>query len=632
MCGVVGVLSDMPSMYEPHILEPMLDTIRHRGPDDFGIERLVQDGLAFGHARLSVIDLSEHGHQPMWSHTGDSLIVYNGEIYNYQGIKSELESMGISFRSNCDTEVIINGYAAWGTRIIDKLHGMFAFAIWDQRTKSLLLVRDRLGMKPLYYYYNESQNLFIFASEIKAIVQHPSVAKEVNPYALKSYLSIGYTFAPQTMFKGIYKIPSASIMTFKPGHGAPHVEHYWQIREVAGRHCKKDGREQIRSLVENAVKKRMISDVPLGAFLSGGVDSTLVVGLMSRLTQEPVRTFVAAYAVGPRSVKYNVDAEYAEIAAKHFNTRHTRFTIELNTEILKASVRRLVRAMDEPINEASALSSLLLAEKVRESGITVMLTGNGSDELFGGYPRYQNDILISWAQKIPEVVRRNSLLGIIPSPNLRKVLRKAAVPPFTVERLMEWWGCFSPETLHSLVIPSYHLDLDPVQNAMQTVIQEIQKMDGSPDNRDLMAFADLRLWIAENNNMVIDKTTMNHSLESRSPFLDYRLVEYALSIPFVEKAAFGREKHLLKSIFKDVLPDSILKRPKHGWLSPYFYWMRDALWADIQEVIGRLPETGLFTKEVLQYTQKFVPVGNYPLELWTLYIFGLWYEEFIGYK
>lgn len=630
MCGIAGILGSGGRDLRQETLARMRDAIRHRGPDDTGLEVLAEDGVAFAHVRLSILDLSTAGHQPMWNDSRSVMLVFNGEIFNFKEIRSELEARGKVFRTQCDTEVLVKGYEVWGRDLVHKLNGMFAFAVWDRTARSLWLVRDRLGVKPLYYFHDKDKRLFLFASEIKAILEHPSVGRKVDPEGLQSYLSMGYVVPPCTMFQGIRKLPAAHELSLEEG-GQPRISRYWDLHGIASQRGigRRQAEEEVRSLFESAVQRRLVSDVPVGAFLSGGVDSTLVVGAMGKLMKEPVRTFAAAFEVGSRSFKYNVDADHAEKVATYFGTRHTRLEIPLNSGLME-SLRRLVVAMDEPHGNPTSLATLLLSERVRQEGISVAMSGDGSDEIFGGYPRYQEDIRLGWFQKIPAGLR-NALPreAIAASPRLRRLsmaLAKGDFPPLTAERLLTWWWVFDMNAQKGILAEDMLAPGNAAKEAMEDVLSRIRPRKGV-GQLDAMMYSDLCLWIPEESNMRMDKTSMSVALETRAPFLDYKLIEYAMSIPFSDKAGLGSGKRLLKSAFRDILPKDVSRRPKWGWVAPVHHWTKSLLWDDAVKAVSELPGTGVFSEGVRDLV-KDREAAN-PLQIWTLLVFSLWHKAFI---
>ena len=403
MCGIAGVWTQDREIEEA-VLRRMLQLLQHRGPDDNGIEFALDRRVALMSTRLSIIDLTSAGHQPMRSEDQALSLAFNGEIYNFRELREELNRRGHHFHSSTDTEVVLKGYQEWGIDIVDRLVGMFAFAIWNGTEECLWLVRDRLGEKPLYYWYDSNRQELAFGSEIKALLAWPAIQREVNPEALHCYLALGYTPAPHTMFQGIHKIPAAHRLRFD-GTDIK-IEPYWNVGNLGSMRVSKEAhRRNIRELVTQAVEERLMSDVPVGAFLSGGVDSSVVVGLMSRAMKQPVKTFSTAFEVGPRSFKYNVDSEAAKKVSRYFGTDHTELTIQVSPDAFLKTLRQMVLHLDEPQAAPAIVASFLAAEKVSEHGIKVILTGDGSDECFAGYGRYLADRKVDLLRRIPRPLR-----------------------------------------------------------------------------------------------------------------------------------------------------------------------------------------------------------------------------------
>ena len=627
MCGIAGIFSKDPRGLNEVILKRMQVTIRHRGPDDLGLVYLPEQGIGLAHTRLSVIDLTPEGRQPMWNAVHNVVLVFNGEVYNFREIRSQLESCGYAFRSKTDTEVILHGYEEWGIDVIHRLNGMFALGLWDSRLHRLYLVRDRLGKKPLYYWYEPVSRTLVFASEIKAILQHPWVERKVSPEALHCYLELGYVPAPYTMIQQILKLPPAHMLLIE-GDGEPIIQRYWNVEKIGRLHLSaSEHRRQVRTLVEAAVERRLISDVPLGVFLSGGIDSTIVVGIMSRLLKEPVRTFSAAFDVGTRSFKYNVDADMADYVSRYFSTHHTRLTIALKDNLI-ATMRRVVYHVDEPHSNPTLVTTYLLAEYVKQQGITVMLTGDGSDEIFGGYHRYRYDRVLDYLRLIPSPMR--IAIGAIANctgraHRIRNVLRKADGAPLSAQRYLGWWTIFPADLRAQILSPEWR----QFQEIPQQIVSMVLKYAQTVNNQEAISYTDLRLWLAEESNMRVDKMTMAHALESRSPFQDYALVEYAMQIPFRQKARLNNYKKLLKETFTDLLPKTVLDRPKLGWNSPVYHWVRTILKKEAQQLIMYLPSTGIFTNEV----QSLLEEKDYSFvrsnQIWSLVVFALWFQIFI---
>lgn len=631
MCGIAGIFSAHPPKFD-EILTRMQNSISHRGPDDSGIDIISEAGSGLAFARLAIIDLTSAGHQPMWNPNRSIALVFNGEVYNFKELRHELIGLGHRFFSKTDTEVILRGYEEWGIDIVRRLNGMFAIAILDMRpmtehsAPTLYLVRDRLGQKPLYYWYNPRTKTLLFASEIKAILQYSQVERTVAPDALHCYLVMGYVPPPYTMFQGIRKLPAAHFLRVSHG-GELHIKRYWEVPVVENiKQSKEEYQHHIRTLIEAAIKRRLISDVPLGAFLSGGIDSTIVVGVMSQLLKEPVRTFSTAFDVGPRSFKYNVDADMADLVSTHFKTNHTRFTITPEIDLIK-QLRQIVYQMDEPHANATLVSTYLLSQAVKEHGITVILTGDGSDELFGGYPRYQLDWQLDWMAYVPQFTQQwliHAAKYFKRAEKVAKGFEKANLPPMSAARYLTWWGLFDSAELTQYLNPSFSAR----DSALEHVVRSVLKNKGSfSNNQEAMCYTDLKLWIAEESNMRVDKMSMAHAVEARAPFLDYTVVEYAMKIPFRQKVGWGNYKKLLKETYSDLLPDFVLNRPKKGWFSPRHYWVNDFIWKEVQSAVRYLPQTGIFRPDICQLVEQHPTI--IPQKLWTLMIFSLWYQIYV---
>jgi len=626
MCGIAGIYSkDKGWVNEcPHLYQ-MQRVMGHRGPDDAGVDVLPEHGVGLVHTRLSVIDLSPAGHQPMWNNDKSIGLVFNGEIYNFPELRRQLESMGTVFHSHTDTEVILRGYETWGIDVVDRLNGMFAFALWDGKQRLVWLVRDRLGKKPVYYWHDATKGILLFASEIKALLEWPCIRRKVDPSALHCYLTLGYVPSPHTMFDGIKKLPAAHWLRYD-AHDLE-IRRYWNVSALGTWQASpQEYRQHIRGAVEQAVERRLISDVPLGAFLSGGVDSSIVVGLMSRLMKEPVRTFSAAFDVGAASPKYNVDADAADLVSQSFGTRHTRFVVK-TTDDLFETLKKVVWHLDEPHANPTLLSTFTLARLVKQQGITVTLSGDGSDEIFAGYDRYMDDRYLSWARLVPKPIRhaiRNVARYKGNSERFVKALNKADLSPFSPERYMTWWNIFSPQERAAILPAPWCHPVDAPNQCIQSVLDSVS----TSNDQEFQCYADLALWISEESNMRLDKMSMAHALEVRSPFLDYHLVEQAMAIPFEQKVGWRESKQLLKNTFADLLPDFVLKRQKWGWQAPAHYWLTGSMWKDAEKLIKWLPETGIFSPKVCDLVDNYH--WTHAQRVWTLMVFALWHQEFIG--
>jgi asparagine synthase (glutamine-hydrolysing) len=563
MCGIVGALDFGAASTARGTLEAMTSALAHRGPDGERVATSPPAGL--GHRRLRVIDLSERADQPFWNERRDLAIVFNGEIYNFRELRAGLERAGARFRTSSDTEVVLELYAREGVNVVEKLDGMFAFAVWDEKRRSLFLARDRSGKKPLYYYQDARR--FLCASEIKALHRHPGVSREPNFDALSLYLTYGYFPAPLTAYSNVSSLPPATWMLVD-ANGKRETKRYWAPSfEVNGIRSLPEAIERLRPLARDAVSKRLVSDVPLGAFLSGGLDSTVVVGLMSESMGRPVSTFSIGFEGAP---EYD-EVAFAEEAARKFGCDHTSFRVAPPGPEL---VETLVHHHDGPFGDSSAIPTYIVSRLARGK-VTVVLNGDGGDELFCGYSRLAACAI---SERIPQPLRSIAALGghLLPAPRshagaLRRIRQflDVSARPFR-ERIQSWCSFFTDAELHgllrqrSLVDPSAHFEaiLDEVEGA-------------SPLARAL--YLNYRTYLPEDLLVKMDRTTMAHGLEARSPFLDLALTEFAGSLPDSLKLRGFSTKVVLRQAFRDLVPPSILERPKMGFGAPLAKWFRGEL-------------------------------------------------------
>jgi asparagine synthase (glutamine-hydrolysing) len=563
MCGFVGTFDFGGASTDRATVERMARALSHRGPDGSGADR--SGRVALGHRRLRVIDLSERADQPFWNERHDLAIVFNGEIYNFRELRTELERTGSRFRTSGDTEVVLELYDREGERVVEKLDGMFAFAVWDERKKRLFLARDRCGKKPLYFYQDGGR--FLFASEVKAIHEHPSVSLEPNLDDLYFYLTYGYFPSPRTAFANVCSLPPATWM-FVNENGERRAGRYWAPpHEVNGIRKLPEAVERLRPLARDAVRKRLVSDVPLGAFLSGGLDSTIVVGLMAEEMGRPVKTFSIGFEGAP---EYD-EVAYAEEVARRFGCDHTSFRVEPPGPDL---LETLVRHYDGPFGDSSAIPTYVVSRLAR-GRVTVVLNGDGGDELFCGYSRLAACAI---SERIPVPLRRVAALGgrLLPAPkahasSLRRVRQflEVSARPFR-ERIQAWCSFFSPEDLERLLLPGKAFD---ASDYLEKVLGEVE--DGSPLARAL--YLNYRTYLPEDLLVKMDRMTMAHGLEARSPFLDFRLTEFVGALPDSFKLSRFRTKVVLREAFRDLVPRSILERRKMGFGVPLGAWLRGGL-------------------------------------------------------
>lgn len=572
MCGIAGVvaLGDAGrTPVEAGEARSMASRVAHRGPDGRDAWAAPSGAAALGHARLRVIDL-ETGDQPMPNEDGSVQAVFNGEIYNFRELRAALERRGHRFRSRSDTEVLVHGYEEWGDALPERLDGMFAFAVWDEGRGRLLMARDRAGKKPLFW--TRVAGRLAFASEIKALLALPWVEDEVDPRAFPFYLAYGYVPAPGTFQAGIRVLPPASRMVVEAGEarvGRP--ERYWRLRWRSPRRSalpREEAVQGVRRLLDQAVARRLVADVPLGAFLSGGLDSTLVVGLMRRHVEGTLRTFSLGFADDPT---YD-ETRYARVAAERFGTEHTEFRVDADEVEL---VDRLVEAHDQPFGDSSAIPTWIVSRLTREH-VTVALTGDGGDEMFAGYPRFLGMVL---AQRMPRwMAAAGDAVGRRlphhrdfrhPTRRFSRFFRAAALPP--EERMLRWIG-FLPARLGELLRPELR-GLVGREELTASFREPWEEAEGaSPLARTLaLNFA---TYLPEDLLVKADRCSMAHGLELRSPFLDTALMEFAAGLPDAWRIRRGSLKWLLREAFPDLLPPEILGRGKMGFGVPLPLWFR----------------------------------------------------------
>lgn len=623
MCGICGVAGPAA---RAELVERMCGQIVHRGPDDQGI--WAQPGVALGMRRLSIIDVAG-GHQPMSNEDGAVWIVFNGEIYNYLDVRKDLEGRGHRFATRSDTEVMLHGWEEWGESSVEHLRGMFAYALWDRRTDTLFLARDRLGKKPLYY--TVVNNTLFFGSEIKAILAYPEVPREVNPAALDAYLTYRYVPGSVTMFQGIHKLLPGQTLTWRAGEIS--LRQYWQPRYEAHAQVASEEEyiERTTELLRESVRIRLMSEVPLGAFLSGGLDSSVVVGLMAGLMDQPVKTFSVGFGEGG-----DIDeVAHAKIVAEHFGTDHHEITVKADAAEL---LPRLVWHMDEPVADSAAIPTFLISE-VACKEVTVVLTGEGSDELFAGYPRYYGDRLLSMVEFLPQPARKPLAAAsyLFPSTSDQRLVRYAhralrGAGQSRAERYRNWMTVFQQSEKEALYSPALRAALGQGRQ-----VHPGEPVLTGPIARDFlhtMLEYDVLGWLPEDLLMKVDKMGMAASIEARMPFLDHVLFEYVAGMPEAMKLRGRTSKYILRQISKGLLPESIRQRKKHGFDVPVNRWLRSDLRPMLHELLGadRLRAHGFFAPEAVAQLIEEHESGrrDHQHRLWTLLCFQLWYETYIS--
>ncbi len=621
MCGICGYINfDKQDYAREQDIRRMCDVIVHRGPDEDGY--FVHDNVALGMRRLSIIDL-QTGRQPIANEDKSIWIVYNGEIYNFPELRKELEAKGHIFRTRTDTETIVHAYEEWGVDCPNRFNGMFAFAIWDDRRKQLFLARDRIGIKPLYYYFDEHR--LVFGSELKSIVQLPTVPRELDLEALDLFLTYEYIPAPYSILKGIRKLPPGHLLLAKEGKIETHQ--YWEVHFQENGRSFEDYKEELLDILQDSVKKRLISDVPLGAFLSGGIDSSTIVALMSRVMDQPVKTF----SIGFENQTYN-ELDYARTIAKHFNTDHHELIIQPDA---LAWTEKLVYMLDEPFGDFSIFPTYLVSKMAREH-VKVVLSGDGGDELFGGYETYIADWTDrAYRRMVPEVVREKMIAPIaawLPPTEKKKGLINR------IKRFVE--GSHLPEDLEHTRWMTFLAEEEKAKFYSEDVVmarngrtaydfmrQYFRKAaTRDPLNRQL--YVDIKTYLVDDILVKVDRMSMAVSLEARVPFLDHRVVEFSARVPGEYKLNKNRTKIILKEALKELLPPEIIHRGKEGFSIPIKSWIKKELKPLMLDVLS--PETikrdRLFNPAYVQrlIDEHLANKENHSHRLWALMVFHIW--------
>lgn len=632
MCGIAGIISLKEGLpVEEKLAWRMADVIAHRGPDDAGVYLSPDKRAALANRRLAIIDLSPAGHQPMPSTSGRFWITYNGEVYNFADYHPELEEAGYAFRSQSDTEVILNLFQEHGPAALGRLRGMFALAIWDERDKSLFLARDRIGVKPLYYTFAGGQ--FIFGSEIKSILQHPAVSREVDEEALYHFLSFLTTPTPKTLFKGIYKLPPGNFAVLNAS-GDLRVEEYWDIFDDAQPHpgwTSQQYQEALLAELRESIRLRMVSDVPFGVFLSGGIDSSANVALMAEQMTQPVQSFSIGYAGQER---YN-EFSHARLAAEQFGADYHEIIID--EEDLLNFLPGLIYHQDEPIADPVCVPIYYVSKLARDSGTIVIQVGEGADELFAGYTHWLDILGLyhgAWQTftRLPGSLRRLMLAG---APFSRDSIRYEFVRRATHGEELFWGGAeaFGEARKNRLISTGLRARLGGLSSwdVIQPYRRRFEKRsqgisgNGAGDYVNWMAYLDLRLRLPELLLMRVDKMSMATSIEARVPFLDHRFVGLAMSIPEQIKLEGRTTKHLFKQAMRGILPDQIIDRPKQGFSVPVNEWLESRLGDVIRrKLTGFTRRTDYFDPEAID---SMIRHNDYLT--WYLLNFALWHELWI---
>lgn len=632
MCGIAGWINldtTKPDLGDVDgVLHSMCERIVHRGPDSEGL--WWDDTVALGMRRLSIIDLKT-GDQPVFSEDGTVVVMMNGELYNYREVRAELEKDRIMFVTKTDTEILPHLYKKYGDAFIDHVNGMYAFSLWDLARKRLILARDRFGEKPLYYGIFDGK--LIWASELKALTAHPSVTTELDLDALRHYLSFDYVPAPLSIYKGIYKLPAAHILTVENGEIRTH--RYWDVKD----HVAKDGKvetlaekaEELRELLSDSVRMRLVSDVPLGILLSGGIDSSSIAAFAVQHATERVKTF----SIGFEEDSFD-ESRYARLVAKHLDTEH--YEDKLSATTAGDLIEDIGEWLDEPLSDGSLIPTFLLARFVRKY-VTVALGGDGGDELFAGYPMYRAHKIASMYRLVPGFVRNGLVRPAVEKlpvshKNLsfdykaKRFVRAAELDP--VARHHSWFGSFALGDQDDLLTREVREQASADIYAAARDVHE-----NSPIKGDLarMQYLDVNFYLAEDILTKVDRSAMQVSLETRAPFLDPRIADYAFSLPMKYKLRGSNGKVILKKAVEPLLPKTIIQRPKKGFGIPIAAWLRGRLRYLLHDLLSpdRLKEQGIFEPA---YVDRLISeheqgIASHHKELWTLLVFQLWSRNFL---
>lgn len=621
MCGITGIFDTRGKRdFDRALLLRMNDSLLHRGPDEAGEHR--EPGIALGHRRLSIIDLST-GQQPLYNEDASVCVVFNGEIYNYLELIPELQALGHVFHTKSDTEVIVHAWESWGERCVERFRGMFAFALWDRNKETLFLARDRLGVKPLYYAVLPDGTL-VFGSELKALLAHGGLARDIDPLAVEEYFTLGYVAEPRTIFRGASKLPPAATLTIRRGAGRCEPKEYWDVRfSLDQRIGQAEAAEELTRRLKESVRLRMISEVPLGAFLSGGVDSSAVVATMAGLSTEPVNTCSIAFT----DPAFN-EAHFAQLVAERYETRH--FVDQVETDDFDL-VDTLATLYDEPYADSSAIPTYRVCQLARRH-VTVALSGDGGDETFGGYGRYRRHLAEERLRGLLPARIRVPLFGL-----LGRAYPKANWAPrvFRAKSTFEGLARSSVDAyLHAVSIFRAPMRAQLFTSAFRVATGGYRAQElfsrhahraGTDDPLALIQYLDFKTYLVGDINTKVDRASMAHSLEVREPLMDHPLVEWMATLPSDLKVCRDEGKFLFKKAMEPYLPDEVLYRPKMGFAVPLARWFRGPLRARVrQAVLGdRLRQTGWFNDRYLHHLVEAHESGgqDYSVPLWTLLMF-----------
>ncbi|WIT11347.1 amidotransferase 1, exosortase A system-associated [Paucibacter sediminis] len=621
MCGITGIFDTQSARaIDPRQLQRMNESQHHRGPDEGSVH--IEPGVGFGHRRLSIIDVAT-GQQPLFNEDGTVVVVFNGEIYNFQSLIPELQALGHVFHTRSDTEVIVHAWEAWGPDCVKRFRGMFAFALWDRNQQTFFMARDRLAVKPMHYALLDDGTL-LFGSELKSLLAHGGMKREIDPLAVEEYFAFGYVAEPRCIFKQARKLEPGHSLCIRRGQPIPAPQRYWDVRFTLDRQISvEDACDELRAKLEESVRLRMISEVPLGAFLSGGVDSSAVVATMAGLSEEPVNTCSIAFD----DPAFN-ESEFAQLVADRYRTHHSVETVVSDDFDL---IDTLARLYDEPYADSSAIPTYRVCQLARKH-VTVALSGDGGDESFGGYRRYRMHLMEERMRGALPAALRRPVFGL-----LGRVYPKADWAPrvFRAKTTFEGMARTSVQAYcHSVSILREPMRAELFSAQFKASLGGYTAQDvfdrhaANADTEDplaLIQYLDMKTYLVGDINTKVDRASMAHSLEVREPLMDHELIEWLARLPSDLKVRGQEGKFLLKKAMEPKLPDAVLYRPKMGFAVPLARWFRGPLKQRVREaVLGpRLAATGWFNPAYLQHLVDAHQAGtrDYSAPLWTLLMF-----------
>lgn len=621
MCGIVGIFDiEGKRDISRELLSQMNETQYHRGPDEGGLH--VESGLGFGHRRLSIIDLSS-GHQPLFNEDGTVVVTYNGEIYNFEELSEELKTRGHLFRTHCDTEVIVHAWEEWGERCVERFHGMFAFAVWDRNCRTLYLARDRLGKKPLHY-ARLSTGEFVFASELKALYAHPSLKKEIDHTAIEEYFAFGYVPEPKTIFKDVYKLPAAHTLTINQDEPDYAPRCYWDLPFPENNPITEyEANSQLVERLTDAVKARMVAEVPLGAFLSGGVDSSAVVASMCSISDKPINTCSISFM----SRKFD-ESEFAKMVADKYQTNHYAESVDPDDFDL---VDQLAHIYDEPYADSSAIPTYRVCALAKKR-VTVALSGDGADEYFSGYRRHRWHMNEEKIRGIFPYSLRKPVFGFLGkvypkldwAPRyLRAKTTFQALGRDSVAAYFHTVSLMSDDIRNNLFSPEFKRSLDGY-NAVEVFRRHARKAP-SQNPLSLIQYLDIKTYLVGDIHTKVDRASMANSLEVRAPFMDHRLMEWVSGLPPELKLNGQEGKYILKKAMEPFLPHDVLYRNKMGFAVPLAEWFRGPLRQRVKDALlgPMMRECGIFNMDFIERLVRQHQSGlrDYSAPIWSLLMF-----------